>query len=487
MLFTKLRLSRPLLFVAVAAAVTSQAHAQWTYQVLHPAGAVSSRAGAGGAGGQAGTVQPTSGVNHAAAWSGTAASFVDLHVAGFAHSSCFGGDGNVQVGAVETAGGSYYASMWSGTPGSYVDLNPAGAIASNAVSVSGGKQGGFAVFGSLARPGTWSGTAGSFVDLTPAGFNGNGAVTDVDGGLAVGQVQKNGVYSAGLWTGSAASWVELATNAFAYGTDGVQQVGALLIGGSSLHACVWSGSGASVVDLAPPGSTTSYANDVDGGRQVGGVSFGFQPVRAHLWSGSAASAEDLHAVLPSTYVDSTAEDIWHVNGTTYVLGTATVAATSATEVVLWRRLDVTAYCTAKANSLGCTPTISFTGSPSAAGSHAFSIRATNLRNGLPGLLLYSAAGRATLPFGGGTLCVSGPLHRSPSLSTGGNPPPAADCSGVLLMDMNAFRAGQLGGNPRAFLSVPGVVVDAQYWARDPGFPAPNNVQLSNAIEFELGN
>lgn len=486
MLFTQRALPRPFLFVAAAAAFAPQAHAQWTYQVLHPAGAVNSRAAAGAAGGQAGTVQPTAGVRHAAAWSGTAASFVDLHVAGFAHSSCFGGDGTVQVGAVETAGGSYYASMWTGTPGSYVDLNPAGAIASNAVSVSGGKQGGFAVFGNLARPGTWSGTAGSFVDLTPAGFNGNGAVNDVEGGLAVGHVQKNGVYSAGLWTGSAASWVELATNAFAYGTDGTQQVGSLLIGGSSLHACVWSGSGASVVDLAPPGSTTSYANDVDAGKQVGGVSFAFQPVRAHLWSGSAASAEDLHAVLPATFVDSTAEDIWHANGTTYVLGTATDAATLETVAVLWRRLAITTYCVAKVNSLGCTPAISFAGSPSAAGSHPFTIQGSNLRNGLPGLLLYSVAGRSSLPFAGGVLCVGAPLHRSIGLSTGGNPPPAVDCSGVMSIDMNAFRAGGLGGNPRPFLSLPGQVVTAQFWARDPGFPAPDNAQLTDAIEFEIG-
>ncbi|MCC7012493.1 MAG: hypothetical protein IT454_08035 [Planctomycetes bacterium] len=53
------------------------------------------------------------------------------------------------------------------------------------------------------------------------------------------------------------------------------------------------------------------------------------------------------------------------------------------------------------------------------------------------------------------------------------------------MDLHAFRDGLLAGWPTSFLSVPGTLVDFQFWARDPGFAPPNNAQLSNAIELEL--
>ena len=143
------------------------------------------------------------------------------------------------------------------------------------------------------------------------------------------------------------------------------------------------------------------------------------------------------------------------------------------------------YCTAKLNSLGCTPSIGGAGTPSASASSGFTISAVNLRNRKPGILLYSNAGRAATPFTGGTLCLAGPIKRVQDLNTGGTPSPANDCSGVLSVDMNAFRAGTLGGNPAPYLSTPGTVVGAQYWARDPGFPAPNNTQLTNGLEFVI--
>jgi hypothetical protein len=143
------------------------------------------------------------------------------------------------------------------------------------------------------------------------------------------------------------------------------------------------------------------------------------------------------------------------------------------------------YCTAKTNSLGCVPTIGSSGTPSATAGSGFTVTAANVLNNKNGLLFYGLAGRTSVPFQGGTLCVASPIRRTPSVNSGGNPPPN-DCSGVFSIDMNAFTAGALGGSPAPGLSVPGAVIDCQFWGRDPGFAAPNNTTLSDGLEYVQG-
>jgi hypothetical protein len=145
-----------------------------------------------------------------------------------------------------------------------------------------------------------------------------------------------------------------------------------------------------------------------------------------------------------------------------------------------------AYCTAKANSLGCLPAIGSSGTSSAAATSGFVVTGSNLRNNKPSMLVYTNAGRAATPLFGGTLCVASPTHRALVLSSGGTPAPASDCSGVYSIDMNSFAAGTLGGTPQGFLLVPGTVVDAQIWSRDQGFPAPNNAALTDGLEWTVG-
>jgi hypothetical protein len=144
----------------------------------------------------------------------------------------------------------------------------------------------------------------------------------------------------------------------------------------------------------------------------------------------------------------------------------------------------TVYCTAKVNSLGCTPSIGAAGTPSATAGSGFTVSATNVLNNKSGLLFYSTTGQAATPFTGGTLCVKSPIKRTAGLSSGGNPPPN-DCSGIFAIDMNAFAVSPGPPTPLPALTVPGTVVNCQFWGRDPGFAAPNNTTLSNGLQYTV--
>jgi hypothetical protein len=138
------------------------------------------------------------------------------------------------------------------------------------------------------------------------------------------------------------------------------------------------------------------------------------------------------------------------------------------------------------NSLGCTPSIAASGTPSATATAGFVVSSSNQRNHKSGLLLYTNRGRAAAPFQGGTLCLEAPLKRSIALDSAGTPLPANDCSGMYSIDVNAFAAGVLGASPAPYLRIANTVVDAQFWGRDPGFSFPDNSTLTDAVEFLIG-
>lgn len=139
-------------------------------------------------------------------------------------------------------------------------------------------------------------------------------------------------------------------------------------------------------------------------------------------------------------------------------------------------LGPTAYCTAKINSLGCTPAMATVGSPSASDPSPFLLQVGDVLNNKAGILFYGL-GPGALPFQGGFLCVQTPIRRTPVQNSGGNPPPN-DCSGTLGLDFNAWI--QSGVDP---MLVPGVTTFTQFWSRDPA--SPSTTSLSDAIFFVI--
>lgn len=136
------------------------------------------------------------------------------------------------------------------------------------------------------------------------------------------------------------------------------------------------------------------------------------------------------------------------------------------------------YCTAKTNSLGCTPTIGFSGAPSATSAAPFLISGSNVLNQKSGLLFYGYA-QASTPFAGGWKCTADPTRRTAVQSSNGSALPASDCSGVFVFDFNAW----IQGGADALLT-PGQEVDAQYWSRDPA--SAGAAGLTDALTFQIG-
>jgi hypothetical protein len=139
----------------------------------------------------------------------------------------------------------------------------------------------------------------------------------------------------------------------------------------------------------------------------------------------------------------------------------------------------TIYCTPKVNSLGCSSDIAWMGTPSVSSGSGFFLQAGNVVNRKVGMLLYSVNGRATTPFGGGTICIAPRLQRTPLQNSGGALV-GNSCTGSFSLDFAQWIA--TGGDIKL---IAGTTITAQYYSRDPGFVSPGNVGLSSAIEFLL--
>jgi hypothetical protein len=139
----------------------------------------------------------------------------------------------------------------------------------------------------------------------------------------------------------------------------------------------------------------------------------------------------------------------------------------------------TVYCTAKVNSLGCTPVISHAGVPTFAAKSGFELSASHVLNRRMGMLIYSTVGAAATPFAGGWICLQSPIRRTFAQDSGGSIS-GTDCTGTHANDFNEYVAS--GFDPGL---VPGVSVWIQWWTRDPGFSPPNSVGLTDAVAFTI--
>lgn len=139
--------------------------------------------------------------------------------------------------------------------------------------------------------------------------------------------------------------------------------------------------------------------------------------------------------------------------------------------------DVVGYCTAKVNSLGCTPTLSWSGIPQYAqcATSPFVLSASNLVGSKNGLWFYGTSGLTGIGFQGGHLCAKPPIRRLAVQNSGGQ---GTACNGSIAIDFNAQICS--GADPSL---VPGALVGAQCWSRDPAGSFQSN--LSAGVAFTV--
>lgn len=137
---------------------------------------------------------------------------------------------------------------------------------------------------------------------------------------------------------------------------------------------------------------------------------------------------------------------------------------------------VSNYCTSKISSSLCQPWISSQGgSASLSIPTAFQIDTASMEINVSGLSLFSLAGPAGIPFQGGFMCLTSPVHRLQGKSSGGT----ASCTGSLSYTLADVLAQPSGGSQ----VVAGSQVWCQTWSRD--LADPFQTSLSNGLSFDV--
>lgn len=307
---------------------------------------------------------------------------------------------------------------------------------------------------------------------------------DDDGTVVYGwQDSSTGFRQGARWIGGVQTLIfqngNMMGEAGACSADGTYAVG-VGVGSNGFQPYRWSEAGGAVNLGLLPGISNPRAGataiSADGSQVIGYVRPFGQPAtfgRGFFWREDLGMVDltnyvtALGAVLPTNYVlalplamsaDGTTVAGLSMSGTGWVI--TGLPALSDT------------YCTAQVNTAGCTPSISGDGVASVSSVLPFHIGVVNVLSNVTGLLIYSSAGPASIPFNGGTLCIGSPLLRTTGQFSGG----AGPCGGTFSFDFNAHIDS---GIDPALAS--GVQVWSQYWSRDQGAPGGSN--LSNALHF----
>jgi hypothetical protein len=357
------------------------------------------------------------------------------------------------------------------------------------------------------QAGVWSEVQKLVPDVFPA--HEFGSSLDLDGDqLVVGSPQFNLVSDSGnvyVYAHVGSNWVKSgllaapdAVNGNAFGADVALQGDRLVVGAprDSPWGVEWAGS---AYALTRSGSTWTFKDKLtataleahsgfgkslalqgdwlivgQGGDYLGGSA----PAGAHVFHHDGNVWAYQARLDGAEGTPGAAGDTVAIDGTTIVQTAPAVPFGGKVQVHTLPPGPIHAYCTAKVNSQGCLPSIGFLGSPSASADCPFWILAQDVLNQKLAILFYGTSGAAVLPFGGGFLCVQAPLTRAWPLPSGGNPPPANDCSGSLAFDFQSWLFGPFGAGLTA-----GTTVYAQFWYRDP--VSAGTVGLTDALQFTL--
>ncbi len=133
----------------------------------------------------------------------------------------------------------------------------------------------------------------------------------------------------------------------------------------------------------------------------------------------------------------------------------------------------TLYCQGTQGSSGCAPILSFQGQPSASAGSGFLLCGDQLVPKQVAQLFYSTRSSSAGRLLGGYLCMTPPVRRVGTQSTGGTP---AACDGSIAFDMNTWIAS--GVDP---MLVAGTAAYSQIWCRDPADPFGG--VLSDSVAF----
>lgn len=330
--------------------------------------------------------------------------------------------------------------------------------------------------------------SGGIVDLGSSGASSRANAVSGDGSIVGGwdDDPTSGTRRPAYWLTPGAT-VVISPNPGA--VEGASYDGRVLAGSLSQKVMRWTQqNGPASLGVLVAGDQASAADVDDQGTTLVGYSGPFGPIsvrRAFIWRPGLGLVK-LQDLLAAQGVNTAGWTLWSAIGCSGDGNTiAGYASTPSGAKAFVAKLATgpgagTAYCTAKTNSLGCTPVIVSTGLASASAPTGFTIGAADVLNNKSGQFFYGTNGQQASAFQGGTLCVKAPFKRTPVLNSGGSAAPAADCTGTYGIDFNAHIASGVDPN-----LVAGQAVDGQFWSRDPGFSAPNNTGLTAGIHFVI--